>query len=805
MTKFNRRVDTIYTNITNGIDHGILHLRADDIRENGNVKINNLELLNFGSYSYLGLEHNSKLKRAGIEAIEKFGTQFGYSRAYVSCHLYQELESSLAEIFNADVIVAPSTTLAHQAVLPVIIEHDDIILLDQYVHASVQASIKMIRDKGVKIELIRHSNMERLEERICEMKTTCNNIWYMSDGVYSMYGDYAPLKELEELMNKYDQFHVYMDDAHGMSWTGNKGVGYVMSQIKLHDQMILVTSLNKAFAAAGGAIVLPRESWYRKIKSCGGTLIFSTPIQPPMLGIGVASAKFHLSDELRVLQKDLEEKVLYCSQQIEKARIPEISQNLSPIFYIPTSLPKVSYNLVKRLQNEGILVTPALFPAVSMRKSGIRICINTRLSKNQITEMISAMSYHYPLALSEEGLTEMKVLKAFGVNDVSSEQAESRTKASSLSLEITRSVGGLNAEEWNELLGGNGSFDTQGLEFLEKAFSGNKDEKDNWDFFYFIVRDDKKKPVLATFFTRCFCKNDIFKPARLSEKLEHERYSNPMFQVTKSLMMGSLLSEGEHLFIDREHKQWEVALSILLDEVQELQQRIGTNAIYFRDFEKSDVAIRDLLVLNGFVEVQIPDYSHEITGLGWTSTDEFLMRINSKRRQQLRRDSIKFATKYRVRVKKQLTLNELKHAYQLYLNVKTSSFTINTFDLPFSVFETMNSFDNWEVILLSLKGDEPMREEASQPIAVVFAYCANNVYSPMLVGLDYSYLHSHKNYKQAVWQVVQRANELNVDKLYFGFTAGIEKQRVGAVPIKKVAYVQIEDGYAIEQLELKPI
>ncbi|MEM9594034.1 MAG: aminotransferase class I/II-fold pyridoxal phosphate-dependent enzyme, partial [Acidobacteriota bacterium] len=377
MSRFNRTIDTIDKNITHGVSSGILHLLSGEGPAEGNrLALHGRELTTFGSYSYLGLEQHPDLKAGAIEATERYGTQFGHSRAYISLSLYGELEDLLGEMFGADVLVAPSTTLAHQAVLPVLVDDDDVILMDQQVHASVQTTVKMVRDRGVAVELVRHNRLDRLEARINALKNRCRRIWYMPDGVYSMYGDVAPLRGLSELMDRHGQFHLYVDDAHGMSWIGRNGTGYALSQIDLHPQMILVTSLNKAFAAAGGAIVLPQAEWARKIRTCGGTLIFSTPIQPPMLGAGVASARLHLTEEITRLQRRLQRRVKLFQSRVRDLGLLEISHSPSPIFYIPTSLPKVSYNLVQRMMGEGYHMSPALFPAVSMVRSGIRVCVN---------------------------------------------------------------------------------------------------------------------------------------------------------------------------------------------------------------------------------------------------------------------------------------------------------------------------------------------------------------------------------------------------------------------------------------------
>ncbi|MBL4625131.1 MAG: GNAT family N-acetyltransferase [Flavobacteriales bacterium] len=807
MAKHNQLIDTIDRNITNGILNNVGHLVARNENFEGNtILIDNNELINFSSYSYLGLEGNSKLKEGCVASVNKYGTQFGFSRAFISIDLYEELEQLLSRIFEAYVVVAPSTTLAHLSAIPVLVGDEDAIIIDQHAHASLYVCIKTIRDRGVKVELVRHNRVDLIEEKIIALKQKYKKIWYVPDGVYSMYGDYAPLKELEGLMNKYEQFHLYVDDAHGMSWVGLNGRGYTLNQIKLHPQMVLVTSLNKAFASAGGALVLPNKEWHRKIRTCGGALIFSTPIPPPMLGIGVASAKLHLTEELTGLQDNLKQKIDFCVKKIQQLNLKEISENSSPIFYLPTSFPKVSYNLTRKMMNEGYYMTPTIFPAVSMRKAGIRFCINVNHSEEQIDHMLSILAQHYPVSLQEEEVKIETIYRSFGI-DVHPESDDGPKTAlpkssDKLHMETYETIEKIDKEVWNNLLGESGTFDWDGLLFLEKTFKDNPEKENNWQFYYCLVKDHREEYVLATFFTKCWCKDDIFKPAAISHDIELKRENDPYYLCTESLMMGSLLTEGQHLYLDRSNTYWQEALLLMFNEINNLQLKTQTNTIYLRDFNVGDEELTDLFIANGFVQIDLPDYTHELTNLGWQTTDEFLQPLNSRKRQQLRRDTFRYEDKYEIRIRNKVSEEELEHYYQLYLNVKKGSFIINTFNAPLKVFQNMNQDNRWEMIELSLKEGEYQKGHDKQPIAVVFCYKTENTFIPLLVGLDYRYKFSHKNYKQAVYQCVHRANQLGVKKLYFGITASVEKRRVGAIAIPKTIFVQLQDTYNMEVLEL---
>src|SRR5437879_6248580 len=110
MAKHNQIIDTVDECITNGVKNKILHLTTDDDHADGRtILVRGKRLINFASYSYMGLETDSRLKQGGIDAIEKYGTQFGASRAYVSIRLYDELESLFSQMYGRPALIAPST------------------------------------------------------------------------------------------------------------------------------------------------------------------------------------------------------------------------------------------------------------------------------------------------------------------------------------------------------------------------------------------------------------------------------------------------------------------------------------------------------------------------------------------------------------------------------------------------------------------------------------------------------------------------------------------------------------------------
>ncbi|PWJ34131.1 aminotransferase class I/II-fold pyridoxal phosphate-dependent enzyme [Sediminitomix flava] len=378
------------------------------------IHINGREVLHFGSCSYLGLEMDERLKEASINAIKQFGTQFSSSRSFTGLKLYQEAEDLLQQIYQKPVLLAPTTTLGHMSALPVVVGTKDAIILDHQVHMSVKNAAQISKADNTHVELVRHNNLELLEERIIELQKTHELVWYMADGIYSMYGDGAPAKELMALLDKYERFRLYVDDAHGFSWAGENGKGYFMSKVEEHHPHLFLTgSMAKSFASAGGVIVLQDEKQKELVQNCGSTFIFSGPIQPSVLAASIESLKLHLTNEITVHQNALMERMKHFVACANKYALPLVSEELSPIFYVGVGSPQVCRKICNKLMENGFYVNPAVFPAVPMQRSGLRITITNHHTMEDIEGLMHTISVELDQALAEEGGTREKIFKTF--------------------------------------------------------------------------------------------------------------------------------------------------------------------------------------------------------------------------------------------------------------------------------------------------------------------------------------------------------------------------------------------------------
>jgi len=798
-TKSASVIETINDMINFGREKGVLHLYAEDELYNGRtIRIKGKDLLHFGSCSYLGLDVDERIRDGAIDAIRKYGIHCSSSRTYISSTPHLEYEKLIRQLFGAPVILTTTTSLGHHAVIPIVVEEGNAVILDQQVHASIQEAALRMELRGVPVTKIRHSNLEELEAKIIELIVKHDKVWYMIDGIYSMYGDYPPLKEIVALMEKYKQFHLYVDDAHGMSIAGLHGRGVVLSQIGLHKKMVLATSLNKAFAAGGGGVfVFPDEELCKKVMNCGGALIFSGAIANATIGAGIASAKIHLTDEISKRQIELKEKLHYTHDLLLKYKLPVVSNRDAPINFVGCGLTKVGINMVKRMINDGFYVNLAMFPAVPDICTGVRFTITLHHTKEDIDKLVAKLAYHLPKALQEEGRTFADLQRAFRkvatFNELPIETEDIKTLENNYTIQHETSIDQIDKDLWNELIGKLGVNDSQQMKFFEQTFSGNIKAEDNWGFHYYIIRDEDNTPVLATYFTVTLAKDDMFSPAAVSKQVEQERKDNPYYLTSTIFTMGCMLSIGEHLYIDRSRKDWRDVMSLLLNEVWKEQDRQNAGVLSLRDFNASDKELQDYFLEQSFIPLDIPE-GHIIANLNWHNADEFLLQLTTDKRKYIKRKVLEYENRFEIRIVDNATVNEIEHFYKLYKNVSAKNKELSVFDVNIKFFENIIKNPNWELIELKLKPEYDSRQQR-EAVGIVIAYRTQNNYCGLVAGMDYDFAIENNVYPQTMWQTIIRANYHRCKVLFLGYTASQNKRKFGAKVIKNMAYVQIKDSF----------
>jgi 7-keto-8-aminopelargonate synthetase-like enzyme len=369
---------------------GVVMQSIDAVAHSGRyLELHGRPLMNFGSCSYLGLDQRPELKRGAIDAIERFGTQFSFSRAYLQLPLYDELESALSSITGGFALVTPSTTLGHIAALPVLVESGDAVIVDQFAHASLHTALALLR---VPVHPARHNRMDQLEEKIANLAKTHRRVWFVLDGLYSMLGDFAPVDRIAALLAKYEQLHAYIDDAHGMSWTGKNGRGYALDRLRDTRRVVVAVSLSKAFAAGGGALVFSDDEDRLRVRRCGGPMVFSGPLQPAVLGAGLASATLHLRPDFTGLQEGLGHRIERILTRSQELSIPLATLDRTPIFFVRCGPTNLAYSLVHALRDRGIYVCPSAFPAVPINQAGIRFTVSLSNALEDVDYLVDTLA-----------------------------------------------------------------------------------------------------------------------------------------------------------------------------------------------------------------------------------------------------------------------------------------------------------------------------------------------------------------------------------------------------------------------------
>ena len=788
--KHNNFLDTVNEVFTDAKQEGVLHLYAEGEEFSGRtIGIKNRKLFHFGTTGYLGLEQDSRLKAAAIDAIKNYGTQFPLSKSYISNQLYRQLEEKVTQMYQYPVIITKNSTLGHLGVIPSAVKDQDAIILDHQVHWSVQSAAKVLKNRSVPIDMIRHNDLNMLEDKIKSLSNKRKKIWYMADGIYSMYGDYAPIKELKALSIKYPQLHLYIDDVHGMSWIGKNGTGYALSELnELSENILLFGTLSKTFGASGAVLVCSNKKMYHEIKTFGGPLTFSAQLEPASVAAATASAKIHLTPEIYELQNDLRERVEYFNDLLQDTDLPLIDKNNSPVFYIGTGMPKTGYNFVNRLMNEGFYVNLGIFPAVPVKNTGVRITISRHNQKQEIKDLVEAMVYHLPKALEDTHTNIRRVCQAFKLD---AKLAIENKSQDNLIVQLEDSISKIDQILWNELIGKQGIYDWDGLKFPEQAFRGNDLKEHNWKFMYLIIYDQDRYPILATFLTLGLWKDDMLANVSASKTIEDERKSNPYYLTSKVLSLGSLFTEGDHLYIDDKHPLKQQALNTLMRSLETLEQRFKAKMVVLRDFPENE-SLHPYFQGQGFVRVQMPN-SCKIDLKDNETIEAFAAKLSSRNKRHLRKEILEFEPLLKIEVFKNCNKNQLNQVQELYGNVHQNNLGLNTFSFPEKLFENMSEHPSWEFITISLL-DNP-----EKMIGVMLCYNnRNQTYVPSFVGLDYQYLMELHTYRQLLYQTIKRAIDLKILHIDLGMTASFEKRKLGATVEEKYAYIQTSDNYTLE-------
>ncbi|MGA7271808.1 MAG: aminotransferase class I/II-fold pyridoxal phosphate-dependent enzyme [Acidimicrobiia bacterium] len=382
-------------NADRSAEAGLTGIHFSGVGDGSSLEIDGRLVANFGSCSYLGLAVDERLKEGAKAAIDRFGALYSSSQAYAAVDLYEELEELMMRMTDAaGVVLPPTTTLGHLSILPTLVGDGDALALDAHSHASLQLTVQVLAGRGIPIHPIQHDDKGALESTIDELASSHRRVWYVADGVYSMFGDLAPLPTISGLMEQHQNLHLYLDDAHGFSWLGRHGRGYVLSEMPWSERLVVAVGLAKSFGSGGGALFFGDADRARTVRALGGPMTFAGPIHPPTLGAAVASAKIHLSPEHVEMRRRMSAQIDLVATQMARHRLPVVSWARTPIWLVRVGDFDRVLEIARRMLVDGFYLNVSAFPAVPVGQAGLRFTHTLRNTDDQIVDMLERLAHH---------------------------------------------------------------------------------------------------------------------------------------------------------------------------------------------------------------------------------------------------------------------------------------------------------------------------------------------------------------------------------------------------------------------------
>jgi 8-amino-7-oxononanoate synthase len=357
--------------------------RSINSAQGATIEIDGKQYINFSSNDYLGFANNAELKSCMIDAINKYGIGSASSQLIVG-HLtpHKKLEEKLSKFLKRDAaLVFPTGYQANLAIASTLIDSKTIVLQDKLNHASLVDAAMLSKGKLVRY---RHSDMDHL--KILLEKHKQNNLVVMTDGIFSMDGDYASLIGIAELCKTYNALLI-VDDAHGLGVLGKTGAG-LLEELKLNQQQVplLVGTFGKSFGASGAFISgshLHIEAFVQKAR----TYIYTTALLPSIAATMINAIDLVVGNKR--LRKNIVELVVHYKNQMKKEglKVSEIDSHIQPLI-IGEAYKALAVS--KSLYEKNIVVTAIRPPTVPKGSSRLRISINATHTTSQIDKLVSA-------------------------------------------------------------------------------------------------------------------------------------------------------------------------------------------------------------------------------------------------------------------------------------------------------------------------------------------------------------------------------------------------------------------------------
>jgi glycine C-acetyltransferase len=344
------------------------------------------KVLNFCSNNYLGLANHPTMVKAAQVALQKYGAGPAAVRSIAgTMELHLELEKRLAAFKGVEAAITfQSGFCANLATIPALVGKEDIVYSDELNHASI---IDGCRLSGATILRYSHIDPKDLDRVITENKATYRRGLIITDGVFSMDGDIAPLDKIYEVANKHSIL-LMVDDAHGEGVLGNGGRG-IVDHFHLHGKVdVEVGTLSKAFGVVGG-VVAGNAVIIEWLRQRGRPFLFSSAVTPP--DVAACLAAIDLLESSNELVDKLWKNADYFKAEMKKLGF-DTGQSTTPITPIILGEATLAQQFSRELFEAGVFAMAIGYPTVPTGKARIRVMISAAHSRSDLDQGLKAFA-----------------------------------------------------------------------------------------------------------------------------------------------------------------------------------------------------------------------------------------------------------------------------------------------------------------------------------------------------------------------------------------------------------------------------
>lgn len=344
------------------------------------------EVLNFCANNYLGLSDNKELIQAAKDAMDSRG--FGMSSVRFICgtqDLHKQLEETIAKFFGTeDTILYAACFDANGGVFEPLLTDQDAIISDSLNHASIIDGVRLC--KAVRYRYA-NADMADLEKQL-KLAQSQRFRLIVTDGVFSMDGNVAPMDKIHELAQKYDAM-IMIDESHSAGVVGRTGRG-TTELFNLRGQVEIITgTLGKAFGGAIGGFTTGKKEIIDMLRQRSRPYLFSNSIPPSIAAAGIKM--FEMMDRTNELQDRLHANTDYFVEKMKAAGF-DIKPTQSSICAVMLYDAKLSQDMAAKLLEEGIYVTGFYYPVVPKDLARIRVQISAGHEKEHLDKCIAAFT-----------------------------------------------------------------------------------------------------------------------------------------------------------------------------------------------------------------------------------------------------------------------------------------------------------------------------------------------------------------------------------------------------------------------------